>query len=67
VLRRVLQQELKGIFAGFFAEIREDGDISPDDGLQCCAQISDDAAGTDDDSANDSKISDDPVAGQLNP
>src|SRR5467141_4884528 len=62
VFAGVLQHKFKSIFASLLAEVRENGDVSADDGLKRRAEISDQAPRAHDDSAHDAKIPDNPIA-----
>jgi hypothetical protein len=61
----VLQHKFKSILASLLAEVRENGDVSADDGLKRRAEISDHAPRAHDNSAHDAKIPDNPIAGQF--
>jgi len=65
VFAGVLQQKFKSILARLLAELGENGDVSPHNSLERSAQIPDHAARAHDNSANDSKIPDNPIAGQF--
>ena len=51
----MLQHLLERVLPGFFAEIRQDGDVAADQGLQSRADGSEDRARTDDDPAHDAE------------
>src|SRR2546421_2366992 len=65
VFAGVLQQKFKSILARLLAEVRENGDVSPHNGLKRCAEIPYQAPRAHDNSANDSEIADNPIAGQF--
>jgi len=65
VLRGVYEHQFVGILASFFAQVREDGDISSHNRLNRSAKISDNAARAHDNSPNNAKVFDDAVAGQF--
>src|SRR5260370_1057467 len=62
VLGGMLQQQFKRIFARLLAKIRQNGDVSADNGLQRRAEISDHAPRAHDNSPHDAKISHHPIA-----
>src|SRR5258708_1244336 len=62
VLGGMLQQQLERIFARLLAEIRQNGDVSADNGLQSRAEISDHAPRAHDNSPHDAIISHHPIA-----
>src|SRR4029077_5825764 len=65
VFTGVLQHKFERILAGFLAEVGENGDVAADNGLQRGAQIPDDAARPDDNSPDNSIVSDDAIPRQL--
>src|ERR1700687_922080 len=65
VFAGVVHHQFKSIFSSLLAEVGENGDVSTDDGLKRRAEIPDHAPRAHDNSAHDSKISDDPVAGKF--
>src|SRR6202521_3801686 len=65
VFAGVLQQKFKSIFARLLAEVGENGDVSADDSLKRSAEIPNHAPRAYDNSANDSKIPPDPIAGKF--
>src|SRR5260370_39802590 len=67
VFAGVLQQQFESILAGLLAEVRENGDVSTDNGLKRRAEIPDHAPRAHDDSAHDAKIPDNPIAGAFKP
>jgi hypothetical protein len=67
MLSGVLQEKLERIFPCFLTKIRKYGDVAPDNGLQRRSEISDDAARTHDDAANNPKISDNAYPGNSTP
>src|SRR5437016_3793517 len=65
VFAGVLQQKFKSILARLLAKIRENGDVSPNNGLKRRAEIPYHAPRAHDNSANDSEIPNNPLAGQF--
>src|SRR5260370_22465148 len=67
VLACMLQQQFERIFARLLAKIRQNGDVSADNGLQRRAEISHHAPRAHDNSSYDAKVSHHPVAGHFHP
>jgi hypothetical protein len=61
----MLQHQFEGILARFLAQIGQDGDVSPDDGLQRSAKVPDNASRPDDNPADNPEIPDNAIPRQL--